>query len=185
MSSPSLGLAKLQRGDTSISLFAPVATFKIIFLTAIADGTLLLNQVIRLLPGASSTALGMIDVDEILPDTMMIEGHSGAERFDIANGTNITIVDDNNLLTKLRGITQLAIVGAPGLPGYGWKSDKKSRAVTGANPNRDSYWLDPANLSNTKMVGLLEAVYVDQALERNWPTDMVNCESRGACSYKP
>lgn len=40
MSSPSLGLAKLQQGDTSIFLFAPAVrrTFKIVFLTAIARG---------------------------------------------------------------------------------------------------------------------------------------------------
>jgi hypothetical protein len=35
MLSPVLGLANLQLGDTSISVFAPVPIFKIVFLTAI------------------------------------------------------------------------------------------------------------------------------------------------------
>jgi hypothetical protein len=60
------------------------------------DGTVVPDQLIRLGPGESSAALGMIDVDEVYVDGVPIDGYGHGYGTKLGDSDNVTIENDGN-----------------------------------------------------------------------------------------
>jgi hypothetical protein len=85
-----------------------------------ADGRLVQGMIFRLAAGQSSTDLGVVDVDQIIVDSVSIDGHSSNEYVGLYDGASVELYDDQS--TGGITISRLSISPPSVLIGGKWKS---------------------------------------------------------------